>query len=65
MINHIIRQSEEYINGVVLASQTLGVSQVLDGVGTFLIAKVWSAGKRVSAIEGCYIEEFVKDTMIP
>lgn len=34
-------------------------------LGTFVIAKVWSAGKRVSAIEGCYIEDFVKDTMIP
>lgn len=32
IINHIIRQSEKYINGV-LALQTLDVAQVLDGVG--------------------------------
>ena len=43
-----------------LASQTLVVAQVLDGVGTFVIAKVWSAGKCVSAIEGIAMEYFFR-----
>lgn len=65
IINHIIRQSEKYINGV-LALQTLDVAQVLDGVGNLCDRQgVVRRKTRVCDWRVLYFEDFVKDTMIP